>query len=135
MTRRSVLALLSASHLKADDSPARRMLLDASRALQEGAGRRFLRYFDKERCEQFPALQESILALTAQRVIASSVDIQVMEESTDRAVMEIDWLLQLTYPRHPGKIQDRRETVRIEADLTGKEPRITAVSPISLFRP
>ena len=135
MTRRSALALLAATASAAEESPARRMLLDASRSLQEGSAWRFLRYFDKEHYEQFPAPQESILALTAQRVIASSVEIQVEEESAELVVMEVDWLLQLTYPRQPGKIEDRRETVKIEVSFAGKKPQITALSSISLFRP
>lgn len=134
MTRRAALALL-ASKAAADEDRARRLVLDASRTLQEGEAWRFLRAFDKKRYEQYAVLRESVQALTAQRTIASSVAITTLEESPERAVLEVDWLLQLTYPRDPGKLEDRRETVRMEIDLTGKRPRITGLAPITLFRP
>ena len=62
MTRRAVLAL-AAAPLAAQDGRARRWILDASRALQEGSAARFLGYFAKRELPDYRGFRETIEAL------------------------------------------------------------------------
>lgn len=114
---------------------AERLVLDASRALQGGNSWRFLSYCDKKAVEDFFTLRENVTALIEQRDVASSVAVEVVEVSGDRVVLDVDWLLQLTWKREVGPVEGRRETVRVVADAAPKKPKIIDIRPIAFFGP
>ena len=74
----STLALKPAA--AQDSTGPRRLLLDASRALQGGNAARFIGYFDKQHYAERPALRRTIMALLEARTVASSIDIISLPE-------------------------------------------------------
>ena len=127
-------APLAAQQPPAEEVAARRLVLDASRALQAGNAARFLSYFDKRETPQFAQLRENVLALLASKSVASSVETGKIEVEGERAQVEVDWLIQLTPAEGIGPAEQRRERVTVGIRLGGK-PKITALEPIALFQP
>ena len=118
-----------------DDAAPRRVILDASRALQAGNAARFLGYFDERQFPDFSALRRNVTALLEARTVASSVDIVSIGNSSGDRKMRVDWLLQLTPIAGPGEIETRRQMV--ELTLSQQSPgkwRIASLAPIELFR-
>ncbi len=137
--RRLCLLLLTASAVSLGAAEpgieARRLVLDASRALQAGNARRFLSYVDKKDFDGFYRLREQIAALTEQRDVASSVDIEIVEVDGTRVVLDVDWLVQLTWKRQPGPVEIRREDLRITVETAGKKAKIVGLSPLGFLDP
>ncbi len=115
--------------------PQRRLILDASRALQAGNAARFLGYFDRKSFDDFGSLERSVAALLEARTVASSVDVLSLKEADGAWLAEVDWLLQLTAVSATGPIERRSETVRLTVASDKKNRwRITAFEPLELFR-
>lgn len=132
-------ALLLAQEAPPDNPEARsvrRMVHDASRALQAGNAASFLRLFDRKRFDGYPTLESHVVALTTQSDIASSIQIVEIEQVQGGYRLRVDWLLQLSVKETPGPLETRREVVDISAGEDGKDKwRITNVEPVDLFRP
>lgn len=130
------LLLLPAVPLAAQESSeaARRLVLDASRALQAGNAARFLGCFDKRETPDFPRLRENILALLAIKTVASSVDITGAEPQGDVVQLTVDWLLQLSPAEGLGSVEQRQQQVRVRVRLREK-PKITLFEPVAFFGP
>lgn len=137
-TRRSLLLLGAAaagSAFAQQDEGPRRLILDASRALQAGNAARFLSYFDKTKFTEFPALRRTVTALTQARTIASSVDILSLAANDAIWNAEVDWLLQLTPISGAGSLERRQETATLTIAKNSKDHwLIASFSPIELFR-
>lgn len=112
-----------------------RLLLDASRALQAGDGALFLSYFDRKRTAEFSKLRDNVLALLAQKDVASSIDVVSTKQEGDQVRLEVDWLLELTPRRQVGPARKRRETVTALVAVGKKKPKIVSIDKIELFRP
>ena len=127
--------LLLTAPLGAQDQErsARRLVLDASRALQAGNAARFLGYFDKDATKQFEELRTGVVVLTETRTIASSVQIDKTAFEGGVATLQVDWLLQLTPLRELGQVEQRRQAVEVRVRLEPK-PKIVSLTPVALFR-
>ena len=130
-----MLLLGGAALAGAQTEGSRRLLLDASRALQAGSAARFFSYFDREKVADWPTLRESVLALTEQRTIASSIEIVSSEEDETATRVDVDWLLQITPRDGLGPVERRRETLRVKVEPRGRELKITSIEPIQIFSP
>lgn len=113
-----------------------RMVQDVSRALQARNAASFLRFFDRNRFDGYPALESHIVALTTQSDIASSIDITEIEPKEDGYRLRVDWLLQLSIQETPGPLESRRRMIEISASEQKKGKwRITGLTPVDFFRP
>jgi hypothetical protein len=139
MLRRSALLGFLGAAAAAQDvrraEAARRLALDASRALQAGEAPRFIGYFDRRRTPQIERLRENVAALCAQSAIASSVDIRVEEESAEAVRLSVDWLLQLTPIEDVGAVERRQAVLRVDVGESRGRPRIVLLEPVDFFRP
>lgn len=138
LSRRHLLLLgtLALKPAAAQDSTGpRRLLLDASRALQGGNAARFIGYFDKQHYAERPALRRTITALLEARTVASSIDIISLVEYEGGWRAEIDWLLQLSPIAGAGPIETRQQTVtaQLGEDSKGRW-RIVGFDYGGLFR-
>ena len=138
LSRRCLLAAalggLSTAQAQEDDRP-RRLLLDASRALQAGNAVRFMGYFDKRSFEGFSDLQRRVSALLEARTVASSIDVVSMADGADGKVAQVDWLLQLTPINGPGEAETRRQTVELTLSRhSSGEWRISSFAPVEFLR-
>lgn len=130
----AALGASSTALAQGDDAP-RRLILDASRALQAGNAARFLGYFDKRRFGGSSELRRRVSALLAARTVASSVDVVSVTESPGDRVAQVDWILQLTPIAGPGEVETRRQTVELTlAHQSSGAWRITSFDPVEFFR-
>jgi hypothetical protein len=137
LSRRQLLAAAVGSAVTApaqqDDGP-RRVILDASRALQAGNAARFMGYFDEERFQASSELRRSVSALLETRTVASSVDVVSMADAPDGKTAQVDWLLQLTPLAGPGLVETRRQTLDLTLEQQARGAwRITSLAPIEFF--
>lgn len=112
-----------------------RMVRDASRALQAGNAASFLGYFDSTEFAGFAELRKNAVALTAQRQIASSIEITDFEQTQSGYRVRVNWILQLTYTGDPGPVETRQELVTCIVNRRSKSWKIVGLEPVSLFRP
>lgn len=136
-SRRQLLAaaLGASSSALAQGDEARRLILDASRALQAGNAARFLSYFDERRFGGSSELRRTVSALLAARTVASSVDVVSVTEGPGDRVAQVDWILQLTPIAGPGEVETRRRTVELTlAQQSSGSWRITSFDPVEFFR-
>lgn len=108
-------------------------MLDASAALDAGNAARFLARFDKRRFDAYRTLERQVVALLARWRVGSSVEIPPFDGSGDEVELTVDWLLQLTPRSGVGRLERRRENVRVRVRVAD-EPRIVALEPLELFR-
>ena len=120
---------------RGDSEQIGRMVRDASRALQAGNATSFLGYFDAGKFAGFAELRKNIVALTAQRQIASSIEITGFEQIESGYRVRVNWLLQLTYTGDPGPVETRQELVACVVKSQSNSWRIVDLDPVSLFRP
>jgi hypothetical protein len=140
----AVLWAASAALLFAQDAPRdnvegrslRRLVQDASRALQAGNAASFLHSFHRERFAGYPTLESHVVALTTQSDIASSIQIVETEPVQGGYRLRVDWLLQLSVKETPGPLETRREglSISVAEEPKGKW-RITGIEPVDFFRP
>jgi hypothetical protein len=140
----AVLCVATAAPLRAQEGPqdepqtrsVRRLVHDASRALQAGNAASFLRLFDRKRFAGYPTLESHLVALTTQSDIASSIQIVEIAPTQPGYRLRVDWLLQLSVKETPGPLETRREVLEISAGEEQKGKwRITHVEPVDFFRP
>lgn len=134
----AALLILPPAALGAPDEAVavRRMLLDASRALQATNAALFLSHFDPKRFPDVGRFRADVSALMQQKDIASSIDIRSITPQESGYAIELDWLLQLTPNEQPGRVETRREEVAIRV-ARGKNGRwrIVKLEPRGLFEP
>lgn len=125
-----------AAPLRAQDEAAAVSLvvLDASRALQANNAALFLSKFDARSMPRFDDLRVRVLALTAQRTIASSVEIGPLREADGGPAVTVDWLLQLTPLFEPGPVETRREKLSLRFVKRKGKWKIAALEPADFFR-
>ena len=126
----------AAGPLRAQDEAAavRLVILDASRALQANNAALFLAKFDARSMPGFDVLRVRVLALTAQRTIASSVEIGPLREADGGPALSVDWLLQLTPLRGPGPVEIRQEKLTLRFVKRKGKWKIAALEPLEFFR-
>ena len=138
LSRRHLLAgMLGAAPaaLAQDDEGLRRVILDASRALQAGNPARFMGYFDKQQFRGASELRRSVSALLATREVGSSVDVLSVADGPNGKAAQVDWLLQLTPINGPGEVETRRQTVELTlTQQASGDWRITSFEPVAFFR-
>jgi len=118
------------------DAPAiTRTLQDASRALQARNAARFLSYFDRKRFSDYSQIESSVVALAKQADIASSIEVSGWEPDGDGYLGTVDWILQLTLISAPGKVQTRREQIKLRVAKPKNRWKIVELTPVSFFRP
>ena len=135
--RQLLVAVLGAasSALAQDNEAPRRVILDASRALQAGNPDRFMSYFDKRLFGGSSELRRTVSALLATRTVASSVDLVSVVDTSNGKAAQVDWLLQLTPLAGSGELETRRQQVELTlAQQSPDEWRITSFEPIEFFR-
>ena len=120
---------------RGDSEQIGRMVRDASRALQAGNATSFLGYFDAGKFAGFAELRKNIVALTAQRQIASSIEITGFEQIESGYRVRVNWLLQLTYTGDPGPVETRQELVTCIVKRQSNSWKIVDLDPVSFFRP
>ena len=128
-----VAASLLPSDGVGDAEAVRRLIRDASRAIQSGNAALFLSSFDRRAMAGFDRFQDEVAALTAQRRIASSVQIGPPEGDPDECTVQVDWLLNLTPKLDPGPVERRHETLLLEVRRRGKRWKIVRVEPGNFF--
>ncbi len=138
LSRRHLLAsawVAVASAQAQDDEAPRRVILDASRALQAGNAARFMGYFDKRRFKGLSDLRRSVSALLETRTAGSSVDVVSIEDASGDRFVKVDWILQLTPIAGPGEVETRRRTVELtlSQQSTGAW-RIVSFDPVEFLR-
>ena len=136
-TRRHLLAgalgASSAAWAQEDDA-ARRVILDASRALQAGNAARFTGYFDKRRFAGLADLRRNVTALLEVRTAASSVDVISIADASGAKAAQVDWILQLTPISGPGKVETRRRTIELTlVQQSSGGWRIASFEPMEFF--
>lgn len=139
----AALGMAAAAPLRAQEIPpedtaareARRVVQDASRALQARNAASFLRLFDRQQFSAYPELESHVVALTTQSDIASSVETVEIERSENGYRLRVDWLLQLSVLETPGPLETRREVLEIAAGQKEGKWRITELKPVDFFRP
>ena len=138
LSRLACVALCLALSLGAaadSDPPAgiRRAVQDASRALQAGNAALFLAAFDRKAVESFGTLREQVFALTAQRRVASSVEVRASPEDPDGWTVEVEWLLHLSHKLDPGPVERRESTVRLGMRRRAGRWKIVRIEPVGFF--
>ena len=127
------VAVASAQEHK--DPAPRRVILDASRALQGGNAARFLGYFDERQFTGFSDLRRSVSALLETRRAASSVDIVSITDSSGDKTIKVDWILLLTPIAGPGEIETRREMIELTLSQQSSGAwRIASFDPVKFLR-
>jgi hypothetical protein len=119
----------------AEAREVRRVVHDASRALQARNASLFLRGFDRKQFAGYEDLESHIVALTTQSDIASSIEIVVIEREDSGYRLRVDWLLQLSVLETPGPLETRREILEISTVQEKGKWRITNLTPVRFFRP
>ena len=130
----AVLLFVTAAPAQQEQDAARRLVLDASRALQAGNAARFLGYFDIDATPGFVRLRRNVLDLLEIKTVASSVDIVKADLAGGVTVLDVDWLLQLTPIRELGSVEHRRQTVRVKV-RAGNDPAIVLFEPVEFLSP
>lgn len=138
-----VIFLAAASLQSAQEAPdnpeargVRRMVQDASRALQAGNAASFLRLFDRKQFAGYPSLESHVVALTTQSDVASSIQIVEIVPVQDGYRLRVDWLLELSVQETPGPLETRREVLEISVGEEAKGRwKITSLRPVEFFRP
>ncbi len=136
LSRRHLLAgALSASAWAQDDSAPRRVILDASRALQAGNAARFMGYFDEQAFAGSAQLRRTVSALLEARTVASSVEVVSIADGANGKAAQVDWLLQLSPIAGPGAVETRRQKVELTlAQQPSGVWRIASFAPADFFR-
>ena len=111
----------------------RRVVRDASRALQSGNPSLFMAAFDRTAFDGFRHLREQVGALAEQRRIASSVLSGPPDCEDAECTVRVDWLLELTPKLHAGPIEQRRETIVLALLRRGGRWRIVRLDPPGFF--
>ena len=113
----------------------RRVVQDASRALQVGNAAAFLRLFDRKQFAGYPTLESHVVALSTQSDVASSVQFIEIEQVASGYRLRVDWLLQLSVKETPGPLETRREVTEIRVEEEKGKWRIIDLEPVEHFRP
>ena len=130
-----ISASASGQQSRGDSEQIGRMLRDASRALQAGNAAGFLGYFDPDEFAGFAELRKNTVALTAQRQIASSIEITEVEQIESGYRVRVNWLLQLAYTGDPGPVETRQALLACVVKRQSKSWKIVDLDPVSHFRP
>lgn len=130
-----ISASASGQQSRGDSEQIGRMVRDASRAIQAGNAASFLGYFDEAEFAGYAELRKNTLALTAQRQIASSIEITELDQIESGYRVRVNWLLQLTYTGDPGPVETRQELVTCLVKRQSDSWKIVDLDPVSLFRP
>ena len=120
---------------RGDSEQIGRMVRDASRALQAGNAASFLGYFDSDEFAGFAELRKNTVALTAQRQIASSIEIAAFEQIESGYRIRVNWLLQLAYTGDPGPVETRQQLLTCVVNRQSISWKIVDLDPVSFFRP
>jgi hypothetical protein len=131
----SLLRAQEATAEAVEEREVRRVVHDASRALQARNASLFLRGFDRKQFSGYADLESHIVALTTQSDIASSIEIVAIEREDSGYRLRVDWLLQLSVLETPGPLETRREILEISAAQEKGKWRITDLTPVRFFRP
>lgn len=126
---------LAAAAAATDADQISAVLLALSTSLQEGNAALFLDQVDRKRFSNYAALEDNVVAMTAQDEVASSIGILEQSRNGDAYELKLDWLLQLKRAGGEGPAQRRRETVTCRVERSGKRWRVTALAPMSFLRP
>ena len=118
-----------------NETAVTRVLKDASRALQARNAARFLSYFDRKRSAGYAEIESSVVALTRQADIASSIETSGWKRDGDEYTGTVDWILQLTLISAPGEVQTRRERIKVRMATSKNRWKILELTPVSFFRP
>ncbi len=116
-----------------DVAAIRRLIRDASRALQAGNAPLFLAALDREQFPGMEAFGEALAALTAQRRIASSVESSLPVGGPEEWTVRVDWLLDLTHKIDPGPVERRKATLTVTVRKRREKWRIVRLEPQSFF--
>lgn len=120
---------------ESDSEQISALVLDLSTALEESSPSRFLDRVDRQRCPQYAALEENVVALTAQYELGSSVGVIEQSRKGEGYDLKLDWLLQLRPAGGAGPAERRRQIVTARIERSGKKWKVTALEPVNFFKP
>ena len=123
----------AAANADADQISA--VLLSLSTSLQDRNAAGFLDQVDRKRFSNYGALEDNVVAMTAQDEVASSIGILEQSRNGDIFELKLDWFLQLKRTGTEGPAERRRETVTCRIQHLGKRWKVTALAPLSFLRP
>jgi hypothetical protein len=118
-----------------DAEKIRAILLELSSALQENNAARFLDQVDHRRCPDYAALEDNVVAMTAQDEVGSSVGIIEQTRKGDGYDLKLDWLLELRPLGGGVGVERRHATVTCRIEPAGKHWKVTLLAPVSFFMP
>jgi hypothetical protein len=125
-------AILTAGPPEADEVSS--LLLDLSTSLQEGNAARFLSHID-HRLKDYAVLEDNVVAMTAQDEVASSVAVLEQRKTSEGYDFRLDWLLELKTISGDKPAERRRSEVSCRIKRSGKQWKISALAPVTFFRP
>lgn len=111
----------------------KRVVRNMSRALQAGNAPLFIAAFDRQGFPGLPELREQLTALTAQRRIASSVEIGALRGGPAEFTLRVDWLLELTPKVDSGVLERRHETLSLVVVNRNGRWKIARLEPLGFF--
>lgn len=111
------------------------LLLSLSTALEQGNAARFLSLIDRSRCPEYAALEDNVVALTAQDEIGSSVGVLEQSRNGESYELKLDWLLEMRPQSRERPAETRHQVVNCRIERFGKRWKVTTISPVAFFRP
>lgn len=116
-----------------DQEQIAELLLTLSAALEEGNAPRFLAQVDRDRCPEYAALENNVVALLAQNAVGSSIGVIEQTRHGETYDLKLDWLLHLRPAGGDGPAERRRQDVRCRIERRGKRWKVTALEPVAFF--
>jgi hypothetical protein len=111
------------------------VLLEMSAALEAKDPARFLDQVDHRRCRDYAALQDNVVAMTAQDDVGSSVGVIEQAKKDGGYELKLDWLLELKPSGGGGAAERRHATITCRIERSGKRWKVTLLTPVSFFKP
>jgi hypothetical protein len=135
MTRRTLLASLVASRLRADAAAELWDLLSSmASALAAGDAPTFLQAFDPA-MPGYGELRIGVEALVRVAQLESAVEVLRNEGDGTARSLEIDWILTITSRQDGTVMEQRHHRATCRARKTGSKWKLVAFEPAALFAP
>lgn len=135
MTRRTLLASIVASRLRADvGSELWDLLSSMASALAAGDAAAFLQAFDTA-MPGYGELRIGVEALVREAQLESAVEVVRNEGDGTARSLEIDWTLTITSRQDGAVMEQRHRQATCRARKTGSKWKLVAFEPAALFAP
>ena len=131
---RTALLLISMVAFADSSADVLNVFSDAAEALTNDDSAAFLDHFDRN-MPDYAALRGNIEGLLAAYEVGSTIEVVTDEGDDEKRTVSLDWLL-VTSEKNAvnGNQQTRRGIVKCTLEHSGKQWRITALTPIDFFQ-